>query len=1057
MIGESRIARESIESTEVMAELTLARIEGRFAMMAPASVPQEWRDMADRIIAILSEQKDVPLVQLALHFNDTTFGFGFRRSVSSWIGETQWFLNNHQKRDVMGQIDQLGESVKAEAATLGAGADLYFQGRFWTEIARPAFIQEYQRLSKAKAEALAAASGEQERTEIFQRFQKQMLPIYNIFIVASSGEQELPLLEPLFRMVEQDPLDDDSLFMVKESFSNRRSRDLSRFHERVRTILASEAVQNNVDFLWQWISMFESTRITPSDGRLLFDLIKKAAGTGSFDLTVLEAIRKAAEAGLTSTSKISEDRVLALQIVDFLKEQTRLMPVPTSISLGKYNISNVDQYLSERSTIASVIKALSGEDVSRVPSEKLSEHFGLPVSLSFEGKWRGNLGHQEPEAFDQRDYIKRTTRGHVKGILRGAAQDGNVLKIELETVDGLKKYALYVDDVPETHSKEANPDIVGWLPQVDSSEATDASKNVIGYAEWQKSLLRTDTARVVDMLRVSELGRGGLEALLPLAARPNFIYTFLFDNPQGKELPAPVLAELQKLGDDEKLKILQSGLAVFAAIKAGVMNLSADTESKEQLSPVKVMEMIATPETQGGWADKDPRLNELYRIANATWETAVTTRGLAAVVKKLKAAGGGAWDLLPESEIVKDRALLRGTASFVLELIKEQQANEGYTEEQRQQYESDIDQFAASLVADGIAREDVNRVRKALFTAMFIHRHQKRDDGTPYFPHILTTVKALRENFKAVSVDALIDATYHDTREDQPAIYAEIKNYVDVNLDTLEAVINDYKQNIARLTGKPGLEKALQEAQEKVQVLEAAYRLELRHAARLRLSQRVLSHDYDVNDPKYKQDIDAILAEIQQNPAKWEAFDIKPTLEDASRVFYYRQALTDPTLIWKAWPENSSWYNDAFVREVQLTKLSDILANAGEYKILSLADQEHHLKRLQLALIEFVARVDPRFLTLDDKKVFVQALREKLKDLAAPGAVAEEMVKVEKVLAVIDAAGNVSIQNVVKGPTGGINFAQSALSLQIKRDGAGVPLPVSQQNLDSIHIDGLVP
>jgi hypothetical protein len=40
---------------------------------------------------------------------------------------------------------------------------------------------------------------------------------------------------------------------------------------------------------------------------------------------------------------------------------------------------------------------------------------------------------------------------------------------------------------------------------------------------------------------------------------------------------------------------------------------------------------------------------------------------------------------------------------------------------------------------------------------------------------------------------------------------------------------------------------------------------------------------------------------------------------------------------------------------------------------------------------------------------------------------------------------------------GGIDFAQSNLNLQIKRDGAGVPLPISQQNLDNIRIDGLVP
>ena len=40
---------------------------------------------------------------------------------------------------------------------------------------------------------------------------------------------------------------------------------------------------------------------------------------------------------------------------------------------------------------------------------------------------------------------------------------------------------------------------------------------------------------------------------------------------------------------------------------------------------------------------------------------------------------------------------------------------------------------------------------------------------------------------------------------------------------------------------------------------------------------------------------------------------------------------------------------------------------------------------------------------------------------------------------------------------GGIDFAESNLDMQIKRDGKGVVLPMSQQNLDNIRIDGLVP
>ena len=41
--------------------------------------------------------------------------------------------------------------------------------------------------------------------------------------------------------------------------------------------------------------------------------------------------------------------------------------------------------------------------------------------------------------------------------------------------------------------------------------------------------------------------------------------------------------------------------------------------------------------------------------------------------------------------------------------------------------------------------------------------------------------------------------------------------------------------------------------------------------------------------------------------------------------------------------------------------------------------------------------------------------------------------------------------------TGGIDFAASSLDMQIKRDGAGMPLPAGQQELDNICIDGLVP
>ena len=43
------------------------------------------------------------------------------------------------------------------------------------------------------------------------------------------------------------------------------------------------------------------------------------------------------------------------------------------------------------------------------------------------------------------------------------------------------------------------------------------------------------------------------------------------------------------------------------------------------------------------------------------------------------------------------------------------------------------------------------------------------------------------------------------------------------------------------------------------------------------------------------------------------------------------------------------------------------------------------------------------------------------------------------------------------GTYGGIDMNAAHLTMNIKRDGNGVPLPVSQQDLENIHIDGLVP
>jgi hypothetical protein len=57
----------------------------------------------------------------------------------------------------------------------------------------------------------------------------------------------------------------------------------------------------------------------------------------------------------------------------------------------------------------------------------------------------------------------------------------------------------------------------------------------------------------------------------------------------------------------------------------------------------------------------------------------------------------------------------------------------------------------------------------------------------------------------------------------------------------------------------------------------------------------------------------------------------------------------------------------------------------------------------------------------------------------------------------VDAAMATEVQGQNMVNPGGIDFAESNLDMQIQRDAKGVPLPVNQQHLEGIRIDGLVP
>jgi len=91
--------------------------------------------------------------------------------------------------------------------------------------------------------------------------------------------------------------------------------------------------------------------------------------------------------------------------------------------------------------------------------------------------------------------------------------------------------------------------------------------------------------------------------------------------------------------------------------------------------------------------------------------------------------------------------------------------------------------------------------------------------------------------------------------------------------------------------------------------------------------------------------------------------------------------------------------------------------------------------------------------------VYSDYLTEGMVQNYAPQASASEVIQeliAQGVLAEPDDLG-IQLYPIVKKTPGGIDFNSAHLNLQIKRDGNGVPLPISQQPLEQMQIDGFLP
>lgn len=111
---------------------------------------------------------------------------------------------------------------------------------------------------------------------------------------------------------------------------------------------------------------------------------------------------------------------------------------------------------------------------------------------------------------------------------------------------------------------------------------------------------------------------------------------------------------------------------------------------------------------------------------------------------------------------------------------------------------------------------------------------------------------------------------------------------------------------------------------------------------------------------------------------------------------------------------------------------------------------------------QIIGRVDRIQLTIPDLGVIyhiLEGIQEQISTWSAgQGHLSGEVKRISASSSLVDdRATDVPQGTSSSSAVGGIDFDPSAMNLQIKRDGKGVPLPLPQQNLQHIHLDGLYP
>ncbi|MBF0123186.1 MAG: hypothetical protein HQL21_07280, partial [Candidatus Omnitrophica bacterium] len=511
-----------------------------------------------------------------------------------------------------------------------------------------------------------------------------------------------------------------------------------------------------------------------------------------------------------------------------------------------------------------------------------------------------------------------------------------------------------------------------------------------------------DRPRVVESILLGELMRGGEEEILEFAIGVNLSYVTHFDDGIKKRIGEVGLDQVREeeaekmraayksMSDVDKAKFLGQNMAAPRGLAAAVRSLTVDPEDGNRSIEQLLNRLSEMKDGQYVIPSDDPIMVAIANSLNATWASVLWLRGFDQGLKRSQGPMAGDWQSLDFDTKDKDYVLARDMAKFSADKLEKLRAK--YMGQDPQ----DVAGYADATVRKGLeARvkalvnkmadsQNQERLRKALYTSMFVHRHVKRDDGQePYFAHILDAVEALSEIFPDADVLSYVIAAYHDTREDEPGTYAQIKNYVAQNIRTKEAFVSSLERHIDRLKEQEAKNReAIARETARLQIIRASLAADQTRGAQLRLASRILSNQYDMNQERYVSGIAKARADIDADLKKYgaENMDEKDLQRLANYVFYLR-AVRAPRKIWI--PENA-WYDDYYVRINQGVKLADILANLRSMKNLvgkPEAAFSWRMNKLRVTILElFVERPeeDKLMLTADEKKHFRAGVMKEL-------------------------------------------------------------------------------